>query len=108
MIPELFHTFRHEVVSTVLVSVFIGAAMYPFKKIKSVYYEFTTKLDNINKELTTQSNNHLVHIENSNEKQLEVLGKVAETLNGVRLDLAEQTGLLRAGVPTVARKRKTR
>jgi hypothetical protein len=52
------------------------------------------KLDAVHTELTAQRVNHLTHIEVSNEKQVELLGKMTDVLTDVRLDLRETLGKL--------------
>ena len=47
-VGDLISTFRHELVSTVLVTAFLGALMYPFKKIAAAYKETQETLKGIN------------------------------------------------------------
>jgi hypothetical protein len=94
MIEGLLTTFRHELVSAVLVSAFLGVIAMPFKRIIKAYTEVVGKLDAVHTELTAQRVNHLTHIEVSNEKQVELLGKMTDVLTDVRLDLRETLGKL--------------
>jgi hypothetical protein len=94
MLAGLLTTFRHELVSAVLVSAFLGAIAMPFKRIIKAYTEVVGKLDAVHTELTAQRVNHLTHIEVSNEKQVELLGKMTDVLTDVRLDLRETLGKL--------------
>jgi predicted nucleotide-binding protein (sugar kinase/HSP70/actin superfamily) len=94
MLAGLLTTFRHELVSTVLVTAFLGAITMPFRKVMAAYREAKEKLESISKELTEQRTNHLSHIETSNEKQVELLGKMTDVLTDVRLDLRETLGKL--------------
>ena len=95
MLAGLLTTFRHELVSAVLVSAFLGVIAMPFKRIIKAYTEVVGKLDAVHTELTAQRVNHLTHIEVSNEKQVELLGKMTDVLTDVRLDLRETLGKLR-------------
>jgi len=94
MVENYLGMFKHEVVSTVLVSIFIGAVTMPFRKVMAAYRETKEKLDSISKELTDQRTNHLSHIETANDKQVELLGKMTDVLTDVRLDLRETLGKL--------------
>jgi hypothetical protein len=94
MLAGLLTTFRHELVSAVLVSAFLGIIAMPFKRIIKAYTEVVGKLDAVHTELTAQRVNHLTHIEVSNEKQVELLGKMTDVLTDVRLDLRETLGKL--------------
>ena len=94
MIEGLLTTFRHELVLAVLVSAFLGVIAMPFKRIIKAYTEVVGKLDAVHTELTAQRVNHLTHIEVSNEKQVELLGKMTDVLTDVRLDLRETLGKL--------------
>ena len=94
MLAGLLTTFRHELVSAVLVSAFLGVIAMPFKRIIKACTEVVGKLDAVHTELTAQRVNHLTHIEVSNEKQVELLGKMTDVLTDVRLDLRETLGKL--------------
>jgi len=94
MVENYLGMFKHEVVSTILVSIVIGAVTMPFRKVMAAYRETKEKLDSISKELTDQRTNHLSHIETANDKQVELLGKMTDVLTDVRLDLRETLGKL--------------
>ena len=94
MLAGLLTTFRHELVSAVLVSAFLGVIAMPFKRIIKAYTEVVGKLDAVHTELTAQRVNHLTHIEVSNEKQVEILEKVAGTLEAMHLDQRTLLGRL--------------
>lgn len=55
-----------------------------------------TKLAKIHEELTVQRTNCLQTLQEDGKTQIQLLEKVSDTLNGVRLDLKEQTGFLAA------------
>ena len=87
MLAGLLTTFRHELVSAVLVSAFLGVIAMPFKRIIKAYTKVVGKLDAVHTELTAQRVNHLTHIEVSNEKQVELLGKSVDVLSEIRTDM---------------------
>jgi hypothetical protein len=95
MLTGLLITFRHELVSTVLVTIFIGVITMPFRKVMAAYREMKDKMEGISKELTEQRTNHLSHIEASNEEQVKILVKMTDILTDVRLDLRETLGRLK-------------
>jgi len=86
MVSELLHTFRHEVVSTVLVSIFIGAVTMPFRKIMQAYRETKASLSDISKELTEQRTSSLDMLQRQGDKQVELLGKTVEVLQEMHTD----------------------
>ncbi len=70
--------------------------MWPFRKAKKEWHDLKTALASTQTELTHQRENHLTHIEEHSKTQVELLTKMSDTLDGVRLDLREQTGYLKA------------
>jgi hypothetical protein len=104
-IPNFVVTFRHELVSSVLISILLAAAAWPFRKLKFEWLKATAHLDAITTELTEQRTNCLATLQRQGDAQVNLLGKAVATLDGVRLDFAEQRGMLTA---TSARKRKAR
>jgi hypothetical protein len=82
----LISTFRHELVSTVLVSAFIGALMWPFKRVVAAYKETTAKLEAVHNELTTQRENCLTSLQRQGDKQIELLGKAVDVLGEMHTD----------------------
>ena len=93
MLP-IVHEFIHEIVVAGLLGIAGSAAMWPIKRVTKAYASFTGKLDGLSKELETQRTNHLTHIEASSEKQVEVLTKVASTLDAMHYDQARLLGRL--------------
>ena len=94
MIAGMLTTFRHELVSTVLVSAFLGVAMWPIRRVIAAYKETHEALQGISKELTEQRSNHLTHIEADSAKQVEILKEVSSTLQAMHLDQRELLGRL--------------
>ena len=70
--------------------------MYPFRKAKKEWTSLKETTQAIQNELAQQRTNCLTTLQEQGVKQIELLTKAADTLDGVRLDLAEQTGYLRA------------
>jgi hypothetical protein len=95
MLLSALHEFRHEVVVTILVSFFLGLVTMPFKKVMKAYNEAKNKLDSISTELAVQRTDHLAHIQSSNDTQVELLGKVVNTLQVISLDNREMLTHLR-------------
>lgn len=86
MVEGLISTFRHELVSTVLVTAFIGALMYPFKKLTAAYRETQESLNGIKTELAEQRNNCLTTLQNQGEEQIKLLGKAVDALGEMHTD----------------------
>jgi hypothetical protein len=86
MIAGLLTTFRHELVSTVLVTAFLGALMYPFKKIVAAYKETQTTLKGINEELANQRNNCLTTLQTQGDKQIVLLTSAVDVLREMHTD----------------------
>jgi hypothetical protein len=105
MTIHIFGQFVHEGILAGLLAVAGGIAMWPIRKVSGAYQEFTGKLDGISKELSTQRTNCLATLQGQGDKQIELLSKTVDTLDGVRLDLREQTGYLRAAAPAPALQR---
>ena|ERR1022692_4484561 len=85
----------------------LGVIMWPIRKVRKEWSGLTSKLDAVHTELVTQRQNCLGTLQEQGKIKIELLGKTVAALDGVRLDLAEQTGYLRASaclVP-VARRR---
>jgi hypothetical protein len=94
-VPLVVHEFIHEIVVTVLIGIAGSVAMWPIKRLRSTYVETMGKLEIIHQELTQQRTNHLSHIEASNEKQVEILSRVASTLDSMHLDQRELLGRIK-------------
>lgn len=76
-----------------------GVIMYPFRKIHKEWSSLKEEQSAIHKELVQQRTNCLTTLQTQGEEQIKLLGKAVDVLDGVRLDLAEQTGYLKAFVP---------
>lgn len=75
--------------------------MWPVRKAKKEWIALKTNLQETHKELVQQRTNCLTTLQLQGETQIELLGKTVAALDGVRLDLREQMGILR--VPPRAR-----
>jgi hypothetical protein len=74
----------------------LGVFMWPFRKMKAEWIEMKKDQVLIHTELVQQRTNCLTTLQTQGVQQIELLGKTVAALDGVRLDLAEQTGCLRA------------
>lgn len=99
LVPEytLVGQFWHEIVITVMIAVLGAIAMYPVRKLKKAYTDLMQAVHSTKAELCLQRENCLTTLQQQGAEQVRVLAKVSDTLDGVRLDLAEQTGILRTG-----------
>jgi hypothetical protein len=95
MIPDLIHTFRHELVSTILVTAFIGVITMPFRKVMQAYKEAKAALENISNELLSQRTNCLNTLQNQGEAQITLLTQIGSTLQNIQLDNREMLTHLR-------------
>lgn len=91
LFPGLFKEFIHEFI----IGGAIAALMYPFRKLKKAWEEATAKLDTVHKELILQRTNCLSTIQNSNQRQVELLGKAVDVLDEMRLDQRATLEVLR-------------
>lgn len=80
---------------TVLLSGLVGAFMWPFRKARREWTALKSEQALIHQELVQQRTNCLATLQQQGEQQIDLLGKTVAALDGVRLDLAEQTGCLR-------------
>ena len=78
--------------------------LWPFRKIKKEWAVLKAEQASIHTELVKQRENHLTHIEEYGKRQIELLGEVSNTLTGMALSQAEQTGFLRASVQPLRRR----
>lgn len=92
-----------------IVSLLVGGALtlvlWPFRKAHKEWTGMKNDLSAVHEELVRQRTNCLTTLQNQGEKQIELLTKSVAVLDGVRLDLAEQTGYLRAAVEMAPKRR---
>ena len=70
--------------------------MWPVRKIKQEWKGVKESLAAVHNELGIQRNNCLATLQNQGEEQIALLSKTVAALDGVRLDLATQTGYMAA------------
>ena len=85
-----------------------GLFMYPFRRARKEWSALKAEQSKIHDELVTQRTNCLHSIQLQGATQIELLGKTVAALDGIRLDLADQTGFLRAMTAQPPRVRKIR
>ena len=98
--PDLI-AFGYKVAASAAVGVIMAVVLWPFMKIKSEWKTMKEEQGKIHSELVQQRENHLTHIEQYGKTQTELLSKMCDVLGGVRLDLREQTVILRMPCPRV-------
>ncbi len=105
VLPVVWPYFYKALVGLIITG--IGAMiMWPIRKVKKEWASLRDAVASTQAELVLQRTNCLTTLSHQGEEQVKLLSKVSETLDGVRLDLAEQTGYLRAGVTPVRRRSK--
>jgi hypothetical protein len=70
--------------------------MWPLHKAKKEWSALKEEQSSIHKELVQQRTNCLSTLQSQGDTQIELLGKTVAALDGVRLDLATQTGYMAA------------
>ena len=79
--------------------------MWPIKKARKEWVSLKDTTQAIQNELAQQRTNCLATLQAQGDTQINLLTKAVDTLEGVRLDLAEQTGYLRASSAPACRAR---
>jgi len=79
----------YKALATLVVGGLGYAFMFPFRKAKAEFVSLKETTAKIHEELTHQRQNCLATLQNQGDKQIELLGKMSDTLSGVRLDFAE-------------------
>jgi hypothetical protein len=74
----------------------LGVIMWPFTKARAEWTALKSDLASTHAELVAQRTNCLATLQTQGATQIEILGKAVAALDGVRLDLAEQTGYLKS------------
>ena len=90
--------FKHEVVITLMVTGFLAAVAYPFRQAKAKWEALNAKLNDVHTELSMQRNNCLTTLQTQGIKQIELLEKAVDVLDGVRLDNREVLTHLRSKI----------
>lgn len=71
-----------------------GLIVWPFKKAKKEWTSLKETMASTQAELVLQRTNCLSSLQIQGEEQIKLLGKVSDTLDGLRLDTQAQTGFL--------------
>ena len=95
MNPELI-AFSYKMAASAAVGVIMAIILWPFRKARKEWAALKEEQSSIHAELVQQRTNCLTTLQSQGVTQIELLGKTVAALDGVRLDLAEQTGCLRA------------
>lgn len=105
MNPELSQ-FLYKVAASLAVGVIVTAILWPFRKVRKEWIALKSDLADTHAELVTQRTNCLQTLQNQGSEQIALLGKTVAALDGVRLDLAAQTGYLSAMAAQPLHKRR--
>lgn len=89
-----------------IVTGMLGVIMWPFRKAHKEWTSMKHDLASVHEELVKQRTNCLTTLQEQGTEQIKLLSKTVEVLDGVRLDLAEQTGYLRAAVDVAPKRRR--
>jgi len=84
----------------------LGVFMWPFRRARKEWNTLREEQRKIHEELVLQRTNCLATLQTQGATQIELLGKSVEALGGVRLELADQTGYLRAITAQPQRRRR--
>ena len=79
--------------------------MFPVRKARAEWISLKETTAKIHEELSQQRLNCLKTLQNQGDKQIELLGKMADTLDGVRVDFKEHTGFIQGLVQSPRRTR---
>lgn len=107
MQPELVQYF-YKAAASAAVGIAIAAFLWPFRSARKEWASLKNEQALIHQELVTQRINCLTTLQQQGESQVKLLEKAVAALDGVRLDLAEQTGCLRTltAQPPIRRRKK--
>jgi len=97
--PELLNQVGPLVIKTVIglvITGLLGAIMWPIKRASKEWKALKEEQSAIHAELVQQRENHLTHIEKYSKDQVDLLGKVVDTLGEIRISQAEMTGYCKA------------
>lgn len=103
--PELMQVF-YKTATTAAVGVIMAILLWPFRRVRKEWLAFKEKQEAMHQELVKQRTNCLSTLQLQGATQVELLGKTVAALDGVRLDLAEQTGYLKAATTQPSRRRR--
>ena len=106
--PSLMQ-YVYKAAASAVVGGIVAMILWPFRKMKKEWAVMKAEQGSIHTELVTQRNNCLASLQRQGETQIELLGKVADTLTGMALSQAEMTGYCKAntGCGPMLRRRRT-
>lgn len=87
--PSLVSQFGHEIVITVLVTVFLAIIVWPIKRAKKEWISLREQIGGVAQELSVQRNNCLKTIQEHSSNQVELQKKTNEILEEIKLDQRE-------------------
>lgn len=99
MNPDLLSQIAPLAIKSVVGLIITGVIMWPFRKARKEWTALKDEQAAIRTELVQQRTNCLQTLQNQGVEQIALLGKAVSALDGVRIELAEQTGYLKAFTP---------
>ena len=96
-------------INKALVALVVGALgyiiMFPFRKARKEWSSLKDAVVETKKELEQQRMNCLATLQNQGDTQIQLLTKMSDTLDGVRVDFKEHTGFIQGLVQSPRRTR---
>lgn len=86
----------YKTVTAAVVGAIMTIVLWPFRQVRKEWIAFKAEQASIHAELVQQRSNCLTTLQTQGVTQIELLGKTVAALDGLHVDLAEQTGYLRA------------
>ena len=97
--PDLYTQLAPLAFKSAVGLVITGVIMWPFRKARKEWTALKEEQAAIHKELVHQRTNCLTTLQQQGATMVDLQTKTVDLLQGVRIDLAEQTGYLKAFVP---------
>jgi hypothetical protein len=79
--------------------------MFPVRKARAEWISLKETTAKIHEELSQQRTNCLTRLQSQGDEQIKLLGKMADTLDGVRLDFSEHRAYIQGLVQSPRRTR---
>jgi len=90
----------------IVITGLLGVFMWPFRRARKEWIALKDEQKLIHQELVTQRTNCLQTLQTQGDRQIELLGKVSDTLTGMALSQAEMTGYCKANTGCFPRPRR--
>lgn len=103
--PE-FIAFMYKVAASAAVGVTMAIVLWPFRKARREWMVLKAEQASIHSELVQQRTNCLSTLQHQGDTQIELLGKMAGTLENIALSQAEMTGFCKANTGCFPRPRR--